>query len=449
MLRNWKEILLLAIPSLVSFASATVIGTINLIIVGQLGPLIIAIVGVSNIIMYNAFALFSGIGHTVNYLVAQNYGAGDMKRGIQRTYIAMYMCLAFAVLIAVAGYVGADDVLRWTGGSAELVHKGSFYLELRFYAMSFGIINFAFHGFLRGIGATKMSMIVSLMANIPILLLTYLLTYGKLGFPELGLKGAGYAIIIGESVQTLICAYIFFVLLNKKFLTRAYMTVSFKLAELKLILQESGKLGMQEFSLSLSMYIFTAFVARLGDQALAANEVALSIMSFGFMPAFAFGSTATILVGQFVGKGTPLKGRRVGTDVAVLGSIFLLVLGTAEFIFADHITHLYTDDPDVYELAAYLIKASAFLQIFDGLVNFYAGGLRGIGDTTFLLRISFIVSWFVFVPLAYLFIFVFHWGSMGAWLALYSFLTVFGLSVLFRFYRTDWTAVRLKETTHA
>ena len=302
MLRNWKEILLLAIPSLVSFASATVVGTINLIIVGQLGSLIIAIVGVSNIIMYNAFALFSGIGHTVNYLVAQNYGAGDMKRGIQRTYIAMYMCLVFALLIALVGLIGADDVLRWTGGSKNLVETGSFYLELRFYAMSFGIINFAFHGFLRGIGATKMSMIVSLMANVPILLLTYLLTYGQLGLPELGLKGAGIAILIGESVQTFICAFIFFVILNKKFQTRKYMTIAFKWVEMKLIMLESGKLGMQEFSLSLSMYIFTAFVARLGDQALAANEVALSIMSFGFMPAFAFGSTATILVGQFVEK---------------------------------------------------------------------------------------------------------------------------------------------------
>ncbi|MBM7565644.1 MATE family efflux transporter [Paenibacillus sacheonensis] len=448
MLRNWKEILLLAIPSLVSFASATVVGTINLIIVGQLGSLIIAIVGVSNIIMYNAFALFSGIGHTVNYLVAQNHGAGDMKRGIQRTYIAMYMCLAFALLIAFVGFVGADDVLRWTGGSAELVRTGSFYLELRFYAMSFGIINFAFHGFLRGIGATKMSMVVSLMANVPILILTYAMTYGKLGLPELGLKGAGIAILIGESAQTLICAFIFFVMLNKKFQTRKYLTLTFKWVEMKLIMLESGKLGMQEFSLSLSMYIFTAFVARLGDQALAANEVALSIMSFGFMPAFAFGSTATILVGQFVGKGTPLLGRRVGTDTAILGSIFLIVLGTVEFIFADQITHMYTDDSEVYVLAAYLIKVSAYLQIFDGLLNFYAGGLRGIGDTTFLLRISFVVSWFLFVPLAYVFIFVFHWGSMGAWLALYSFLMVFGLAIMIRFYRTDWTAVRLKEASH-
>ncbi|SEN09248.1 MATE family efflux transporter [Paenibacillus sp. OV219] len=448
MLRNWKGILVLAIPSLVSFASMTMTGTINLIIVGQLGALIIAIVGVSNIIMYNAFALFSGIGHTVNYLVAQNNGSGDMRKGIQRTYIALYMCIAFAFVIALVGWVGAGDILRWTGGSKELVDTGSFYLELRFYGMAFGIINFAFHGFLRGIGATKMSMVVSLITNVPIILLTYTLTFGEWGFPEIGLTGAGIAVIFGEGMQTLICAFIFFVLLNKKYQTRSRIAFSLSWLETKLISIESGKLGIQEFSLSLSMYIFTAFVARLSDKALAANEVALSIMSFGFMPAFAFGSTATILVGQYVGKGTPLLGRRAGTDTAILGSIFLIVLGTVELIFASEITHLYTNDKEVYELAAYLIKISAYLQLFDGLLNFFAGGLRGIGDTTFLLRVSFVVSWFIFVPLAYVFIFVLHWGSMGAWLALYTFLTIFGIAVMVRFYRTDWTAVRLKEAAH-
>ncbi|MBW7473711.1 MATE family efflux transporter [Paenibacillus oenotherae] len=445
MLRNWWNILILAIPSLVSFATQTVTGTVNLIMVGGLGFITIAIVGVSNIIMYNAFAIFSGIGHTVNYLVAQNYGAGDMRKGIERTYLAMMMCLVFAVVIALVGWGAADQILSWTGGSEDLVRQGSFYLELRFYAMAFGIINFAFHGFLRGIGATRMSMVVALISNLLIILLTYAMTFGELGFPKLGLTGAGFAILIGEAVQLLICAYIFFFVLHKRFHTRSRKAIVFQWPEMKLIAFESGKLGVQEFSLSFSMYIFTAFVARLGDRALAANEVALSVMALGFMPAFAFGATATILVGQNVGRGTPHIGRRVGTDTAILGTLFMIILGTVEFFFAETIAHWYSKDPEVYLLAAFLIKVSAYLQIFDGLLNYYAGGLRGIGDTTFLLRISFLVSWVLFVPLAYVCIFILDMGSLGAWLSLYSFLLVFGISVMVRFYRTDWNAVKLKQ----
>ncbi|UVI29657.1 MATE family efflux transporter [Paenibacillus spongiae] len=446
MLQNWKKILLLAIPSLVSFATATVTGTINLILVGDLGFLIIAIVGVSNIIMYNAFAIFSGIGHTVNYLVAQNFGSNDMQKGIQRTYLAFYLCLIFAVLTAVVGLSLSDDILRLTGGSADLVREGAYYLELRFFAMSFGIINFVFHGFLRGIGATRLSMVIALISNLIMIFLTYTLTFGHWGFPELGLTGAGAAVLVGEAVQLLVCVIVFYFVLHKRFNTR--QLVKFNWPEMKLLLQESGKLGAQEFSLSLSMFIFTAFVARLGDTALAANEVALSVMAFGFMPAFAFGATATILVGQYVGQGKAYLGRRAGTDTAILGTIFLIILGTVETFLAEPIARLYSSDPAVYEVAAFLIMISAYLQIFDGLLNFYAGGLRGLGDTTFLLKISLAASWLLFVPLAYIFINVLEWGSVGAWLALYTFLMFMGLSIMIRFYRTDWSAVKLKEASH-
>ena len=68
-------------------------------------------------------------------------------------------------------------------------------------------------------------------------------------------------------------------------------------------------------------------------------------MSFGFMPAFAFGATATILVGQIVGKGTPLIGRRAGTDTAILGSLLLVLLGTLELMFAEQIAHYIPNDP--------------------------------------------------------------------------------------------------------
>ncbi|GGF97370.1 MATE family efflux transporter [Paenibacillus abyssi] len=447
MLQNWKKIMLLAIPSLISFATATLTGTVSLIMVGDLGFVVIAVVGVTNIIMYNAFAIFSGIGHTVNYLVAQNYGAGDMKKGIERTYLAFYMCIIFALLIALVGWTMSSELLRWIGGpkSGNLVNVGTEYLEIRFYAMSFGIISFAFHGFLRGIGSTTLSMVIALISNLIMIFLVYALTFGTLGFPNLGLRGTGLAILIGEAIQVAICAYVYFFVLNKRFATR--ILVRIKWPEFRLLAFESGKLGMQEFSLSLSMFIFTVFVARLGERALAANEIALNVMSFGFMPAFAFGATATILVGQYVGQGKAILGRRAGTDTAILGTIFLILLGTAEFFFAEQIARIYSNDVQVYELAAYLIKISAFLQIFDGLLNFFAGGLRGLGDTTFLLFISLAVSWLLFVPLSYLFIFVLGWGSLGAWLALYTFLAVFGLAVTFRFYRTDWSAVKLREAS--
>jgi MATE family multidrug resistance protein len=442
-LKSWYVILILALPSLFAFATQTLTGTINLIMVGDLGFVVIAVVGVSNIIMYNVFAIFSGIGHTVNYLVAQNFGANEMRKGMQRTYLALTVSVGVGLIIALAGWLASGAVLKLTGGSADLVATGGAYLELRFYAMSFGIISFVFHGFFRGVGDTRTSMIVSIVSNVLMVGLTYSLTYGHWGFPNMGIVGAGYALLIGELVQLLICLAMFWGPMHKRFRTREFPKPDWQ--ELRLIYRESGKLGLQEFSMSVSMYIFTVFVLTLGDLAAAANEVALSIMSFGFMPAFAFGSTATILVGQEIGQGNPKLAKAVGTNTAILGTIFLVALGTAELIWAEPIARLYSDDPGVYKLAAHLIQISAYLQLFDGFYNFYAGGLRGIGDTTFLMRSSLVLSFCMFVPLTYLFVMVLDWGSVGAWLALYSFLVALGLAVMTRYYRTDFDLVRMKE----
>lgn len=445
LLGQWKNIMQLALPSLFAFATQTLTGTICLIMVGDLGPLIIGVVGVANIIMYNVFAIFSGIGHSINYLVAQNYGVGEMPKGIQRTYMALGVSLVVGGVITLAGWGASGLILKWTGGSEALISAGEDYLELRFYASAIGMIGFAFHGFFRGVGNTRISMVISVIANLLIIGLTYGLTYGHWGMPELGLPGAGYAMLIGEAVGLIACVAVFWGPMHKRFGTRRVPGADYR--ELALIGKESGKLGMMEFSMSISMFIFTVFVIQLGEVALAANEVSLSIMSFGFMPAFAFGSTATILVGQGIGQQNPAEARKAGTNTAILGTLFLILLGTVELIWAEQIAGLYTRDAEVAELAAFLISVSAYLQIFDGLYNFYAGGLRGLGDTSFLMKVSLIYSWLLFVPLTYLFVNVLDWGSMGAWLALYTFLTALGLSVMIRYYRTDFHSVRLKDAS--
>lgn len=440
---NWKKIMLLAVPSIFSFATMTLTGTINLILVGRLGAVVIAIVGVTNIIMYNGWALFSGFGNTVNYLVAQSYGAGAYRQAVERTLIALLVCMFIVGFVCAAGVLGSGPLLKLITASDSMAETGEPYVQLRFFAMSLGIFSYVFHGFFRGIGDTRTPAVMTLIASGIMIYLTYALTYGKHGFPELGLTGAGWAFLIGETAGLAGCLFMFVLRIRHSLQTR--IRIAFDRAESRLILLESGKLGIQEFAMSISMFLFTMFVGRLGAEALAANEIALNVMSLGFMPAFAFGATATILVGQEVGRGQPLKGKRYGIDVAVLGGIFLLVVGVLEFIFAEPIAKIYSREPQVYELVTRLIMVSAFLQLFDGMLNFFAGGLRGIGDTTFLMRTSFVCSFLVFVPMAYVFIFVFGWGSIGAWLSLYLFITLFGLLVTLRYFRTDWTNVKLKQ----
>jgi putative MATE family efflux protein len=367
-----------------------------------------------------------------------------MDQGVRRTYVALLVSAVMGAAVFAVGYFVSGPILALMGGDAAFVEEGTPYLRLRFAAMACSIPIFVFHGFLRGVGDTRTPMGLTIVSNAVMIFFTYGLAFGRFGLPNLGLAGAGWGMFIGEGIGLLGCLYVYFVRLSNRFGTRCRMRPT--MAETKLIAAESGKLGLQEFAMSVSMLIFTRFVMELGTTAVAANEVALNVMSFGFMPAFAFGATATILVGQEIGRGAPELARKLGTHTALLGSLFLLALGGAEFIFAERIARWYSDDPEVYRLTAHLIQVAAFLQLFDGFYNFYGGGLRGIGDTAFLLKTSVALNWLLFLPVAYLAVFVFEWGSYGAWVSLYLFLTAFGLALMLRYYRTDWSHIRVKET---
>ncbi|MDP5275140.1 MATE family efflux transporter [Chengkuizengella axinellae] len=140
----------------------------------------------------------------------------------------------------------SGPILSFIGGkeSAEIA-IGKDYLQLRFYAMSFGIVNFVLAGFFRGIGDTRTPMVLALINSSLIILFTYTLAYGKWGFPELQLEGAGWAFLIGECVA-FIGGW-------------THQKVNFNKSEAKLIEKKSSKLGIQEFSISVSMLIFTFF----------------------------------------------------------------------------------------------------------------------------------------------------------------------------------------------
>ena len=106
---------------------------------------------------------------------------------------------------------------------------------------------------------------------------------------------------------------------------------------------ESGKLGIQEFSLSLSMYIFTAFVARLGDHALQRMRSHLTLCPSGSCQPSRLERPLQFSSVRTLAKAHRCIGRRAGTDTAILGTIFLVLLGTVELLFAEQIAHLYSE----------------------------------------------------------------------------------------------------------
>jgi multidrug resistance protein, MATE family len=120
-----KEILRLAIPSIATFSSMTFTGLLVLMIVGKLGAASIAVVGITNILMYNLWALFSGTQGAINYLVAQNYGSGSMSLGNQRMQIALIGTFIQSIFLFAASFVIPPFILEVMGSNETILSLGA------------------------------------------------------------------------------------------------------------------------------------------------------------------------------------------------------------------------------------------------------------------------------------------------------------------------------------
>ncbi len=435
----WKRILKLAVPSIATFSSMTLTGMLTLIIIGGLGASSIAIVGISNILLYNTWALFAGVNETINYLVSQNYGEEKMNNANHRMQIALLISLILDFIWFIVSVAFPHEILQWVGASPELVHAGTSYLRIRMFSFAFSMFTNIYFAYMRAVGDTKTPMLISITTNVLLIGLTYVMTYGAFGHSGMGLVGAGWSMVITECLGFLLCLFVHYGLYSSKFQTRVWHPVRFE--EVRLIVRESIKLSLMELSMSIGMLVFTACITRLGTTAVAANEITLNILSLGFMPANGFGAAATIVVGQDIGAKKPLQAKQGGLVTTLLGLIFMALFSIFLWLFALPVAKVYTSDPAVYVLAVSLIHIASFIQLFDGGGIILAGSLRGVGDTTYLFRMSLILNWVIFIPLTIFLTTFIHLGQAGAWISLCTLIVLIGVANAWRYLKLDFGLV--------
>jgi MATE family multidrug resistance protein len=114
------------------------------------------------------------------------------------------------------------------------------------------------------------------------------------------------------------------------------------------------------------------------------------------------------------------------------------------FLFALPIAKLYTTDAEVYTIAISLIHLAAFIQLFTGANIIFGGGLRGVGDTTFLSRTAMLFNWVLFIPLTIVLTQVYDLGQVGAWAALIFLIILVAVANSWRYLSLNWSSIKVK-----
>lgn len=294
---------------------------------------------------------------------------------------------------------------------------------------------------LRAVGDSKTCMIYNLIANLVNVIFNWLLIYGNLGCPQMGVAGASIATVIGQTVAFIIA---FAVLIRGNGFLKLELRKGFiPHKETLLNMIQIGIPAMAEqLLMRAGVIIFAKQVAQLGTAAYATHQVCMNIQALSFMTGQAFAVSATSLVGQSLGKRRTDMAQAYCSRTQRIGVFVSTILAIIFIVFARELVGAYNNDPQIVEIGGTIMIFLALTQPFQSTQFILAGGLRGAGDTRTTAVITTITVLILRPLLAYAFINM-GTGLYGAWLAMPIDQLVRALLVYMRYRSGKWKLIRL------
>lgn len=384
--RGWsgeiRPIVRLAFPVAAAQLGWMMIGLVDLWMVGRLGPRALAAVSLGDLWIVGTSVMAMGVVMGIDPIVSQAHGAGlgeRMGRALQHGIV-------LAVLLAVpltAAWVFTAPVLRMFGQEPALTSAAESYTRVQAFSVAPFMIYYALRQYLHGRGMMMAPLVIVLVANVFNALMNWVLIFGKLGLPALGIVGAGIASGLTRTFLMVALAVVVLTLrLHEGGWTR-WSRESFDLRALGGVLRFGGPVGAQ---IGLEVWAFTlttVFAGWLGAQALAAHTIVLKIASFSFMSALGIAIACTTRVGNLLGDGRPRQAARAAWTGLGLGAGVMSLFGLLFVAFRFQLPALFLGEGGaaVIALGASILPIAAAFQIFDGFQAVAGGVLRGMGTT--------------------------------------------------------------------
>lgn len=405
---------------------------VDTVMAGRLSPEDLAAVAVGSSILMPFIVLCLGCMMAVTPIVAQNIGARNLnvigKNARQVIWLSLILALPSFFLLR-----NLDIAFRVIGVTEEIVPIASGYLK----AISWGIFPAYAYGALRyfseGLSVTRPAMFVALVGTLVNIPANYILMFGKLGFPQLGAVGTGYASAIVFTVM--FAAMLIFTWKHQPY-KRFGIFTRFRFPEwsyLRELLTVGIPIGISS-SMEVTMFAAVSLmVSTISTLAVAGHQIAINFAAMMFMIPFGLSVAISARVGNAAGKKNNREARFRGLVGVGVASLIMFCTASFIFLFPKQIVSIYTTDSAVTEMAVQLLFMAAIFQLSDGLQVSGFGALRGLKDTTIPMIFNLIAYWLIGIPVAYYFGFILGFGASGLWGGLIAGLTVAGILHNIRF----------------
>jgi MATE family multidrug resistance protein len=426
----------LAIPLVLAELGWMSMGIVDTMMVGRLPQSAIAIGAVSlGGILFYPFGIFgSGLLLGLDTLVSQSFGAGRLKECHQSLLDGVYISLALSPVMMGVIWIGIPW-LPAAGIQPAVLKEAVPYLRILNWSMLPLMLYFGSRRYLQGMNLVKPVTFALISANLVNLAGNWILIYGRLGAPRMGVRGSAVATCASRVyMAAVLLGYIAWYEHRRKTGLR-HTSPRPKWDRIGKLLRLGFPAAAQ---LALEVGAFsaaTALIARLDAVSLAAHQVALYTASFTFMVPLGISSAAAVRVGHALGRRDVRAASHSGWMALALGAGFMSLAAAAFLLFPRHIARIYTPNAAIIQMSSSLLGVAAFFQLFDGLQVVATGALRGTGDTHTAMIGNFVAYWLLGLPLGAYLCFRFGWGAFGMWIGLCLGLIFVGSLLLFVWHR--------------
>lgn len=420
----------------------SLVGSIDIMMVGGLGAEAIAAVGLTNQPKFVLLAMIFSLNVGVTAIVARRKGAEDFKGANSCLKQSIILSFIISLIMAISGYIFANEIMLFAGAGEDVINDSVAYYKILMVSIVFTSLSLTINAAQRGVGNTKISMRTNVVANIVNLIFNYFLINGVWIFPRLEVRGAAIATTLGSIVGFLMS--VFSVYYNTKILDlRGKGNWKFDKATMKAFLSISGSSVVEQVFMRIGFFSFAIIVAALGTIAFATHQICMNVINLSFCFGDGLSAAAASLVGQNLGAKRPDKAKIYGKTGQRMAFIVSTVLFFVFILARKQIIMLFNSEEHIVSLGGMIMIIIAFTTHAQTSQTVYNGCLRGAGDTKFVALISFISIALIRPGLAWILCFPANLGLKGAWIALFADQTMRYILGKKRFDSGKWTKIKI------
>lgn len=398
-----REIVRLALPAMAALAADPLLSLVDTALVGRLGAVPLAALGVSVALFTLAFFGFNFLTYGTTAEVARLRGAGRPQEASTYALQALWLAVGLGVATTLVFALGAPLLLRLMGATGDVAASAGVYLRIRALASVPVLVVLVGHGAFRGRKDMRTPLAITVAVNLANAVVSWVLIYPV----GLGIAGAALGTLAAQTAG----AVTFLALGRRRFATP---DLRIDPAAMRRIVAISRDLFLRTAALLTGLLVSTAVATRMGTVTVAAHQIARELWTMLALVQDGFAIAGQAMVGTALGAGLVAEARDVATRLLWWGTGFGFVVGAAYLALEGVLPGVFTTDAAVLAAVGAVWMTVALLQPIGGVVFVLDGILMGAGDFRFLWWSTAVASLCGLVPVCLLAL-RFGWGLPGIW----------------------------------